>query len=132
MGAKAYEKLPCKLSASEKLAKSEQLARELKRHAELELEKSLTAQRLSKAIKESDRTVADLAEEIRSGIEMREVPVRHEKRGSRLVTVRVDDGAEVGSRPLEAHERQQALFERPIPPDDEDDDDDEDADAGQH
>jgi hypothetical protein len=111
MTSKAFESLPCELSASEKAAKSDELARAVRRKEELTLEKSLTAQRLGKDIKECDRKVADLAEEIRTGIEYRDVPVLEEVRGTRMETIRTDTYETVSYRPLEEHERQRGLFE---------------------
>jgi hypothetical protein len=127
----AFEKLPCKLTAAEKAAKSDELAAELQRRAELELEKQLLSQRLAKSIKQSARKVSNLAEEVRTGIEYREIGVVERVAGQRMETLRVDTRAVVHSRPLEAHERQRSLFDADgVVTDDDEVDDDESAETG--
>jgi hypothetical protein len=111
----SLEKLPCTLSASEKARKSDELAREVSRHAALELEKSLTAKALGEQIKVSDRKITDLAEQIRTGVENREVKCSTEKDFVHNVvhTRRLDTKEIVSSRPMQAGERQAELFAKP-------------------
>jgi len=126
------KKLPCKLTDAERALKSGELSREVLNHKRLELERSLTSQRLGKEIKASDRVIGDLAEEVRTGIELREVPV-YEMRdftARRVVTKRGDTNEIVSSRPMEPSEKQAGLFD-PNPvrgPGDDDEDLDEDGD----
>ena len=111
----SLEKLPCTLSASELRRKADELAREVSHHAALELEKSLTAKALGEKIKNSDRKIVELAEQIRTGTEQREVKCTTVKDFEHNVvhTRRLDTKEIVSSRPMQAGERQAELFAKP-------------------
>jgi hypothetical protein len=130
-GAPVTKKLPCKLSDAERALKSSELSREVLNNQRLLLERSLTAQRISKDLKASSRVIGDLAEEVRTGIELREVPV-YEKRdytARRVLTIRGDTNELVTARPMEPSEKQAGLFDpNPVGPGDDDDDSDDDDD----
>lgn len=134
-----YQKLPCALSVDERASKSEELAREIRRRAELELQKATEVRRLADLIKRAGQRILDLGEEVRTGVEVRDVPVAQEKRAGRLEVVRTDTGEVVSSRPLTAEERQMSLGELTAaaralggPGEDDDEDEDDEAVSGRH
>lgn len=137
-----YQKLPCALSVDERASKSDELAREIRRRTELEMQKATETRRLGDLIKRAAQRILDLGEEVRTGVEVRDVPVTHEKRAGRLEVVRTDTGEVVSTRPLTAEERQMSLGELTAAArllggpgedeDDEDDDDDDEAVSGRH
>ena len=108
------EKLPCELMPSERASKSDELAREVKRNGELEAQKKLLVARFGKDIKASDQRIAELAEEVRTGIEYREVQCS-ERVGYPANVVemiwRHDTGEVFRKRPLSPDEKQADLFD---------------------
>lgn len=119
-----FQSLPCVLTSTEKALKADELAREVDRHAELEREKKSAAEGYAKDLKESDRKIAQLAEEVRTGVAQRPVECTERRVfGANLVElVRADTGEVVGSRAMTAQERQEAFA---YAGDDTDDDDTE-------
>lgn len=106
------ERLPCELMPSEVESKSAELAREVKRHGELELEKKTAVAEFSAQLKESDRRIGELAEEVRERREYREVMCA-ERVGfpANVVEIyRLDTGEVVRKRPLTEDERQTEMF----------------------
>jgi len=111
----SLERLPCTLSSSEKARKSDELAREIAHRKALETEKGLVARGLADKLKESGRRIDDLAEEVRTGVELRDVKCSTVKDFEHNVvhTRRLDTKEIVSSRPMQAGERQADLFAKP-------------------
>lgn len=106
------ERLPCTLSSQEKELKAVELARTVTNRDALAYEKSLAAQRYAKQIKTAERRIGDLAEEVRSGIEYREVQVTERRDFDRNVVeiIRLDTKEVCGQRAMRAEERQAEMF----------------------
>lgn len=106
------ERLPCKLSAAEKELKADALAHAVNKRDALTLEKSIEAQRIAKEIKECDRKIGDLAEEVRNGVEYRHIRVTERKDFARNVVevIRTDTHEVCGQRAMTANERQAEMF----------------------
>ena len=105
------EELPCKLTASEKLLKSDQMAKAHKEIVKLEAEKKLSGQQLKSSIDARKGELALLAREIETGEELRPVECKERPRYQDLMvdTIRLDTGEVVSSRGMEPAERQKAL-----------------------
>lgn len=107
------EKLPCDLTRDEMLQKAEEMATQLKERAEVELTAKESAGEFKDQMKRLDRTIADRAEEVRTGVEYRQVECteRGDFRRNLVQVVRLDTGEIVRSRPMAVHERQDSLFD---------------------
>ena len=105
-------RLPCKLSPSEKDARADELGRALEAHEGLKLEKQDAMQRFGLKVKASERKIYDLGEVLRTGFELRSVAVesRPDFERNLIRFMRTDTWAEIGSRPMEAGERQMELL----------------------
>lgn len=103
-----YRKLPVQLSESEKALRGEEMAREVANHARLEVEKKEETKRLGELVKQSDERIAELATQVNTGIEQREVRcIELLDHGRNLVELQRTDTREViDSRPMRADERQ--------------------------
>jgi hypothetical protein len=130
------ERLPCKLSDDELALKSRELAHAVNKRDSLTLEKSLAAQRFAKDLKECERRIGDLAEEVRNGVEYRHIKVIERKNFERNVVeiIRTDTHEPCGQRAMRGDERQADMFPKAEPqlalgdelgPDDEADDDED-------
>jgi uncharacterized FlaG/YvyC family protein len=106
------EKLPCELTRDEKLSKAEEMAASLKVRAEVELEAKSKADEFKSEMKRLDRTIGDRAEEIRTGVEYRQVECteRGDYRRNQVSIIRLDTGEVVRQRPMRVDERQDSLF----------------------
>lgn len=106
-----FQRLPCALSEAEKALRADELAREVKRHGEIELAKKAAAEAHAKELKESDRRIGELAEQVRTGVEPREVECQEVVRFARnlVETIRLDTGEVVSSRAMRPEERQEAI-----------------------
>ncbi|HEX5656191.1 MAG TPA: hypothetical protein VFX59_03310 [Polyangiales bacterium] len=115
-----FRKLPVTLTAGEKALRGEEMAREVSRHAALEVQKKDETKRLGELIKDSDERIAELALQVNTGIEHREVRCVELPRHARNVVEiqRADTGEIVDSRPMRADERQVGM---PFDDDDETD-----------
>src|SRR6188768_2886891 len=100
----AFEQLECKLDAGERADKADELARAVQTFERLEFEKKAATAKYAKALKDTRRSIEELGGMVRTGVEMRDVPVKREVRGMRLETIRTDTYEVISSRPLEAHE----------------------------
>jgi len=107
----SVEQLPCKLSAHEKLLKSDQMAAKHGEIAQLEAAKKSATSSFSSSIKQKQTELTQLAEEIRSGEELRPVECVEKPRYADLMVdlVRLDTGVVVTNRPMHPRERQSAL-----------------------
>lgn len=105
------EKLPCDLTRDEKLKKAEEMAEQLKARAELELTAKASADEFKQKLKQLDRTIGDRAEEVRTGLEYRQVECteRGRYRDNIVDVIRIDTGEVVRSRPMTVNERQDSL-----------------------
>lgn len=105
------EDLPCKLTAHEKLLKSEQLSHKLADVEKLEEAKKAATSRYADQIKARVLEVKLLATEVRTGEEFRPIECTEMPRYSDMMVdiVRVDTGATVRSRPMQPSERQEEL-----------------------
>lgn len=105
------EELPCKLDAQEKLLKSEQLAQKLGEIKQLEDDKKASAKRFGSEIEEKRGDASKLAQEIRTGSELRPIECTERARYADLMVdlIRLDTGEVVSSRPMHPQERQAAL-----------------------
>jgi hypothetical protein len=143
------ERLPCKLSTQELALRADELARTVNTRDSIALEKSLSAQRFSKSIKEADRKIVELAEMVTTGCEYRQVRVceRRDFSSNVVEIVRLDTHEVCGQRAMRAEERQEEMAykptaddrqlalgeaeavagdgEEPLGPDDDDDEDDD-------
>lgn len=100
--------LPVRLTAEEQRLKGEQLAKLYDDRQKVEAEKTRVAQELGAKLKNLDKDIRDLADQVKECREMREVQCREEKdHGSGTVlTVRMDTGEVVSSRAMKLGERQ--------------------------
>lgn len=114
------ERLPCQLAPSEIAIRAREMAHKQLERDQLTLEKSLSAQRYAKSIKEVERRVGDLAEQVRNGVEYRDVKVRERKNFEQNVieVIRCDTDEVCGQRAMKAEERQAEMFPKGAPPDD--------------
>lgn len=103
-----FKKLPVQLSEHERALRGEEMARE---HAELgrlqELKRD-QAKLMKEQIDASEKRIGELAEQVRTGIEQREVLCFERLRGERgMVDLeRTDTGEIIDSRPMRPDERQ--------------------------
>ncbi len=106
------EKLPCKLTNDEVRRKGEELALERKKHREVADEAKASAARFKADLKAIDEKIDDLAEQVRSRRETREVEVieRKDMDIAMVETIRVDTGEVIRSRAMTLNERQIHLF----------------------
>ena len=107
------EKLPCKLDNTEVRLKGEELALARKEHHELADAAKASAARFKTSIKEVDERIDDLAEQVRTRQETRDVEIIDVKDMDRQMvdTIRTDTGEVVRSRAMTLNERQIHLFE---------------------
>lgn len=105
------EKLPCDLTRDEKLLKAEEMAEHLKVRAEVEVEAKSSADDYKTQLKRLDRLVGDRAEEVRTGVEYRQIECveRGSYRMNKVDVIRCDTGEVVRSRPMTVSERQDSL-----------------------
>lgn len=106
-----FERLPCVLEPKETLLKSKALAQLLCDQANVELEKKDANADFKRRLDAIDTRLSELGLEVRTGREYREVQCfeRADYAESRVEIIRTDTGEVVRYRPLEVHERQQAL-----------------------
>lgn len=107
----SVEKLPCRLSPHEKMLKCDQMAAKHGEIGQLEEAKKSTTSSFNASIKQKKTEVTQLAEEIRSGEELRPVECIEKPRYQDMMVdlVRLDTGAVVSNRPMHPAERQSAL-----------------------
>lgn len=105
------ERLPCKLSPAEITLKAAELANTVSKRDALTLEKTLATQRYAKAVKDAERRLGDLAEEVRTGVEYRHVKVteRRDFHRNTVEIVRLDTHEVCGQRAMRGEERQAEL-----------------------
>lgn len=101
-------RLPCKLTPLEKERRADDLARAVESLEQLRADKAEAVRSFGEQIKSAERRVFDLGDVVRTGHEIRHVPVDHRPDFERnqIHIVRLDTGSVAGSRPMEAHERQ--------------------------
>lgn len=106
------EKLPCRLTPREKELRADDLAREIKRQDELKKSKAEAARVFADTLKDVDARIADLSEQVRTGVERRDVELAERPDYARGVVevFRMDTGETIRTRSIEPAERQQALF----------------------
>lgn len=106
-----FQRLPCALSEAEKALRADELAREVDRHGNIELAKRAAAKLYAKDLEECDRRIGELAEQVRTGVEQRDVECQEVVRFARnlVETVRVDTGEVVSARAMRPEERQEAI-----------------------
>lgn len=94
--------LPVKLTSSEKHQRADALAKILKERDDLEDHKKAQAAASKVAIESATDKIRELARIVRNGEEDRPVDVRTDYRLAERMArfVRIDTGAEVGSRPM--------------------------------
>lgn len=111
MEATIVQDLPCKLTATEKLLKSDQMAKVHAKIVELELEKKAAGASLKTSIDARKTELALLAREIETGEERRPVECRERPRYRDLMIdiIRLDTGEVVATRSMEPAERQKAI-----------------------
>lgn len=121
------EKLPCSLNPDEIRRKGEELALARKKHKDLAEEAKSVAAEFKAKLKRLDETIDDLAEQIRSKRETRDVEVieRRDTVNAMVETVRCDTGEVVRSRAMTLNERQVHLFDVNAERDDDEDVSDE-------
>lgn len=109
------ELLLVRLSSQELVTKAEELARHLQETTSMKASTKRAAKLAAEEIKEREQREADLAQEISSGAEAREVTCRERPRYDDLLVdlVRVDTGEVVRTRAMQPSERQQAIFFEP-------------------
>lgn len=107
----SIERLPCRLSAQEKDIKSDQMAAKHGEIGQLEAAKKSAMSSYTSSIKQKQTELAQLAEEIRRGEEIRPVEcVEVPRYGDLMVDLkRLDNGQIVSNRPMHPRERQSAL-----------------------
>lgn len=105
---RATEMLPCELSGNEIRERGERMALVVRQIDSLEEEKAAVSARISAKIKQLKPDVSDLAQQITSGQEVREVVVEYRKnfKEGTLETVNVKTGELVRERTLTEAERQ--------------------------
>jgi uncharacterized FlaG/YvyC family protein len=105
------EKQPCELTRDEKLRKADQMAQHFKTRAEKEVEAKSIAEGYKRELKTLDHEIADRAEEVRTGVEYRNVDCaeRARYRDNQVDVIRLDTGEVVRSRPMTITERQDSL-----------------------
>lgn len=111
------EQLPCKLTPAEKEIRSDEMARLQLERERITLEKSLSAQRYAKDLKEAERRMGELAEQVRTGVEYREVRVEERRNFEQNViqVFRLDTNTVCGERAMRSEERQAELFPKGKP-----------------
>lgn len=104
--------LPVQLTEEEIKVKGEELAKDIKEHRDLELEKKAAAADFSKRMKTSSDNLLKLAQIVESGKEDREVPIKKEfdTRKNLCRITRLDSGDLVEARPMTEDEYQTELF----------------------
>lgn len=107
------ESLPCELSAAEVASKAQELARAERCYQVLEDEKKKATANLSKLMKEERKRMAELAKEVRDGVEYRDIQCaeRHAHDPAFVEVVRLDSGSVFRRRPVSDDERQVSMFE---------------------
>jgi len=112
-GDELVEKLPCRLTSTEKAHRADDLARQLARLDELRVQKAQAARVIGESIKDVEKTIAGLSEQVRTGVERREVELaeRPDYALGIVHVYRTDTGEVVRTRGIEPAERQQALFD---------------------
>lgn len=105
------EELPVKLDPHEKQLKGEQLSQAVNTVHELEEKKKSVTSDFAQKIKDANHKVYLLAQEVRTGEELRPVECYEQPRYSELLVdvIRQDTGACVRTRPMHPTERQQAM-----------------------
>lgn len=108
---RVVEQLPCPLEPAEVLLKGKQAAQLLNEISALEEQKKATSKRLQQEADDKRGQVDKLAEEIRTGEELRPVECYERPRyGAAMVDlIRTDTAAVVRSRPMHPSERQLAM-----------------------
>lgn len=121
------EKLPCSLTLDEVRRKGEELALARKKFVETADEAKNVAADFKAKLKELDKAIDELAEQVRSKREMRDVEVieRRDTVNAMVETVRCDTGEVVRSRAMTLNERQVHLFDVNAERDDDEDVSDE-------
>ncbi len=104
--------LPTALSPNERQERAIRLAVLLGEIGQIEADLAAEGKRVRAALKDRASQASQLAVEVRTGFESREVACleRVDEAGERIETVRTDTGEVVRTRPLGFDERQQALF----------------------
>lgn len=105
------ERLPCQLTEREKLTKGQELVARLGEKEELEDELKSSAKAFKRQITVKDEAARNLSQEIRTGIEYREVECRAVASFAQnlVETVRCDTGDVIRSRAMLPAERQGAI-----------------------
>lgn len=105
------ERLPCQLTEREKLSKGQELVARLGEKEELEERAAAASKDFKRAITVKDQGARDLATEIRTGVEYREIDCQEVASFAQNVvqTIRVDTGETIRSRAMLLAERQGAM-----------------------
>lgn len=103
-----YRKLPVTLTGMERALRGEEMAREHSKLGRLQEQKRDQAKLMKEEIDASEERLAELASQVSTGIEHREVAcVELLRPGSNMVELeRTDTGEIIDSRPMRADERQ--------------------------
>lgn len=105
------QRLPCKLSQSEREAKTAELVRlEMERSTQEAAKKAKVAE-LNAQLKQTRAQIDERVKELDEGTEVREVPVRadYDYEAKRVAYVRTDTDAEISSRDMDAYDLQETL-----------------------
>lgn len=113
------QKLPCKLTAEDRERKTEELVRLEQDEASQKAAKKASVAGMNSALKQVRAQIEERVKELADGAEVREVQVKavYRYQEKQVDYVRVDTGAVVQSRPMDAYDLQEELpGADPLPP----------------
>lgn len=105
---KEMQKLPCKLTSSDRDRKTSELVRLEQEEAKKKVEKKLATAKVNAELKETRAAIEQNVRELSEGTELREVEVeaRYDTTIKRVIYVRLDTNEEVEARDMDAFDLQ--------------------------
>lgn len=112
------QKLPCRLTASEREAKTAELVRLEQERSAQEAAKKAKVAEMNAQLKQTRAQIDERVKELDEGTELREVPVRadYDYEAKRVSYVRTDTDEEISSREMDSYDLEQKLPFDDLPP----------------